>query len=470
MIEIPRALARRFLAVLRRSVMAGNQRGFWPVVLCRTDKAGIVLQARQGEVALRCRLEGSSPLEEEIAFRASLLSEIEGRDDSPVSLETVSPGKGRARWTDGDVPRVLDFDTVAPETLPALPPPPRQMRPLPPEFLNALAEATATAARESVRLALARIQLRGHAGEVVATDGRQLLIQGGFTFPWADDVLIPALPVFGHRALSVESPLALGRTRTDLVLRAGPWTLLLALDTAGRFPKADQVVPKPEAVTSRLRLDPEDATVLAAALPKLPGHDEQHAPVTLDLSQPPVVRARGQENGPVTEVVLTRSSSSGPPVRLCMARHHLRRALQLGFADIQIVSEDKPVCCCDSTRTYVWVPLDAKGVILPSAEALRIAGPEQSAQAESTAPERRTDPMPPIRANGDTPPDNGAAADQQAQPSIVEVISEAEALRDLLHNAFARTSRLLAALKHQRRQAKAVQQAMQSLRQLQLDR
>jgi hypothetical protein len=50
-----------------------------------------------------------------------------------------------------------------------------------------------------------------------------------------------------------------------------------------------------------------------------------------------------------------------------------------------------------------------------------------------------------------------------------DLVAEAERLRDHLHDALARLSRLLAALKLHRRQAKAVQQAMQSLKQLQLD-
>jgi hypothetical protein len=50
------------------------------------------------------------------------------------------------------------------------------------------------------------------------------------------------------------------------------------------------------------------------------------------------------------------------------------------------------------------------------------------------------------------------------------VIAQAEALRGLLHEALLRTARLLAALKHQRRRSQAVQQAMQSLKELQLDR
>jgi hypothetical protein len=53
---------------------------------------------------------------------------------------------------------------------------------------------------------------------------------------------------------------------------------------------------------------------------------------------------------------------------------------------------------------------------------------------------------------------------------LVDLIAEAEAIRDVLHQATGRTARLVAALKQQRRQSRAVEQAMQSLRQLQLGR
>jgi hypothetical protein len=45
-----------------------------------------------------------------------------------------------------------------------------------------------------------------------------------------------------------------------------------------------------------------------------------------------------------------------------------------------------------------------------------------------------------------------------------------EALRGLLHDALLRTARLLAALKHQHRRSQAFQQAVRSLKELQLDR
>ena len=56
-----------------------------------------------------------------------------------------------------------------------------------------------TAARESTRYGLSLVQLRGRAGEVVATDGRCLLVQGGFPLPWPEDVLVPRVAAFGMR-------------------------------------------------------------------------------------------------------------------------------------------------------------------------------------------------------------------------------------------------------------------------------
>jgi len=78
--------------------------------------------------------------------------------------------------------------------------------------------------------------------------------------------------------------------------------------------------------------------------------------------------------------------------------------------------------------------------------------------------------MPSPRATGGPSPTDGQPPDQPTRVGLSDVIAETEALRNLLHDAFARTSRLLGALKQHKRQAKAVQEAMQSLRALDLDR
>ncbi|MEJ7636826.1 MAG: hypothetical protein WKF75_02255 [Singulisphaera sp.] len=98
--------------------------------------------------------------------------------------------------------------------------------------------------------------LRGSTGELVATDGRQLLTRGGFPFPWADDVLVRRSPVFAARGLPRDRPVSAGRTPTHVVLKTGPWTLAFEAVTGARFPDVGRVIPDPRWASARLEIDP----------------------------------------------------------------------------------------------------------------------------------------------------------------------------------------------------------------------
>ena len=66
------------------------------------------------------------------------------------------------------------------------------------------------------------------------------------------------------------------------------------------------------------------------------------------------------------------------------------------------------------------------------------------------------------------PPRNGQHRNGSAEPGEpLDPISEAEELRVALQTALTRTSRLIAALKQQRRQSRVVETALASLRRLQ---
>jgi hypothetical protein len=69
-------------------------------------------------------------------------------------------------------------------------------------------------------------------------------------------------------------------------------------------------------------------------------------------------------------------------------------------------------------------------------------------------------------------PDNGrpSANTEPKRWGLADVIAQMDALRGLLHDALLGTARLLTALKHQQRRSQAVQQAMRTLKELQLDR
>jgi hypothetical protein len=144
--------------------------------------------------------------------------------------------------------------------------------------------------------------------------------------------------------------------------------------------------------------------------------------------------------------------------------------LQIGFLEIQVSSPDKPLLCRDEQRAFVWIPLDPKAAIPPTPDALRLESAPGETPPPPKPPERRNEIMPPAPTNGQRPDNGQPAPPPPEQLGLAEVIAETEALRALLHDAGIRTGRLLSALKHQRRQSRAVQQAMASLRQLQLDR
>jgi hypothetical protein len=468
-IEMPRDLARRFRAVLRGSLLAEGPRASWPLLVVRAGPEGLTLQARQADSALLYSQPGAAG-EGAIAFRSDLLAQVEGRRADPVVLEQVTFGKGRACWTDAGVSRTVEFETVTTDSVSAFPALPKQFTPMPAGLLTALAEAARTTPRDNSRYALTRIQIRGKAGQMAATDGKQLLVQSGFTFPWAEDVLVPRVPAVGSRELAGEETVQVGRTASHVAVRAGGWTFLLPIDASSRYPDVNQVIPRPGPQATYLRFHPEDASFLLDNLPRLPGRDDQYAPVTLDLDQPACVRARDDAGGRVTEVVLSRSSVTGPPVRLCINRCYLGRALKLGFVELVALSPDKPLVCRDPNRTYVFMPLSDQAALAPGKGMLHVASADSPTPTPATPPERRRDPMTPVPPNGQGHDSDRPRQSQPESPGIEEIITEAEAVRAQLQEASGRMARLLAALKHQRRQSRAVQAAMASLRQLQLGR
>jgi hypothetical protein len=294
----------------------------------------------------------------------------------------------------------------------------------------------------------------------VGTDGRQLLVQGGFSFPWDEDLLVPALPAFGCRELPRDEPVSLGRKGDHVTLEVGPWLLLLEAGPAKGYPDVDRVIPPADAGCTRLLLGEADAEALTRELSTLPGRDEDHSPVTLALGPSAIVAARDGE-APVAEVRLGQSSVEGRPLRVVMDRRYLLRAVRLGFRELAVAEPDRPLVCREGKRVYVWVPLDPTTAVV-AGQPLRTEVVGNGQSKPERKPERRIDPM----------PSNGNPTDERPHPlscgdEPLDTLAEAEALRARLQEASACVGRLIAALKQQRRQHRAVQSAMASLRRLQ---
>jgi hypothetical protein len=466
LITLPRSIARQFRTVLRRSLIALGPRGPTPLVRLRSGPDGLILTSYHSECTLRYRLPGSYP-SDVLVFPLRHLVDFEAARGT-VELEGQTFGKGRARWTDGEVPCSSELETVVPESLPELPTEPEYFTEVGPEFLAALTEATLTAARDGARFSLSHILLRGCYGQVIATDGRQLLVQGGFAFPFSEDLLVPALPAFGCRELRSEEKVSIGHTDTHVALHIGPWTLFLATDTKARYPDTASVIPKADGKVSRLQLSEEDAGFLSRALLKLPGKEEDLAPVTLDLGEQVVVRARAEGSQESSELILARSHCLGPAVRVAVDRRYLVRLVRLGFREVQLNGPTRPLLCQDERRLYLFMPLDDKAALPPQENVFRIASDNLTTDPPTPKPqtERRITPVPrpDPPANGHSANGHPTTADPDRIPSLEELSRELDTLRASLAEIAGRLAYLASHLKRHGRRGKVIEAALLRLK------
>jgi hypothetical protein len=480
LIEITRSLVRTFRAVLKKIATVGGTREPPTLVVFRTDRTGLHVQARNTRIALEYCQPGTYSTDE-IAVPAEALAEFEARKDMPLRMEANLSGVV-ATWLEKAVPQIRQYAAVEADKMPQMPAFPTRMDRQPVELLGALRDASETAGTDVTRYAVNCLQLCGNTGRVVGTDGRQMLAQSGYTFAWDDAVLIPASPMFGCRELYGQEPIAIGRTDQCLTLTIGPWSLHLTIDKNGRFPNVDHVLGGSGDARTVLQFDSGDAEFLLGNLDSLPGAKDDCSPVTIEGNGRVIVRAQGTEQPTPTEVVLARSSAQGPSISFSSDRHYLAHALRLGFRRIGVMAAGQPVLCREDKRQFMWMILGKDGVLKASEKATRLCSTDATAAAapaspsghgtataatgksDTTASKRpRVKDKPPAHATA--PPT--AAANGSDRVGIAIVLAEAEAIKQLLHQAFSRTQQLVAGVKRYRRQAQAVHSALGSLRHLQ---
>jgi hypothetical protein len=476
MITLTRRQARCLRGVFRRSVLGLIQRGPAPLLLLRTDGGQLRAHYRHGALAIEHATACDSRSEGIVALPLDALAEIEGRDETSVVLEATAPERTAARWVDRGIPQAREFTAPALDTPGPLPALPTVWSDSSIGLLDALAEATASACDDSTRYALGCVFLKGSTGEVAATDGHQLLVQGGFDLPWSGNVMVRRAPVFARKALPRDQPLEVGKTASHVVLRIGPWTLFLEVQTEGRFPDVVRAIPAAGTSPTHLRLDSDDVRFLLPALDRLPGRDEDNAPATLDLNGSVAIRAQGEGQSQATELVLSRSRYEGLPVRLNMNREFLSRALRLGFTDIDIGAAESPLVCRDAFRTYAWQPMSSDSAIEPRDDVTRIESAlctisepvheHRPTKARSTLNEPRPSNGHATH-NGDSP-DHTSPAETPAPDGLAALIREAESLHEALADARTRTGRLVVALRRHRKRERLVTSTLATLRELKL--
>jgi hypothetical protein len=300
-------------------------------------------------------------------------------------------------------------------------------------------------------------------------------MQAGFTFPWTADVLMPRTKVFASSELPQDQPAGIAQSGDWVVVSAGVWTIYLRAGV-GSFPKLSKIVPDVSEAKARCQLSKDDIRFLAETLPQLPGNDAENCPVTIDVNGQITVRARADDQTKPTEVVLTNSQSTGKPIRINTNRMYLATSLRLGLSDLCVYGKDSALRCQGFERKYVWMPLDGDGAIKPTDNVVRIESPQGEVAAPITQPTNPKSETPvsdptsntTVKATTTTDtPKKRVSRRKASQQEIGALIDQAVQFRSALHALVQQSNGLVKALKEHKRQSKAIQSTLASLKQLQ---
>jgi hypothetical protein len=385
MIAVPRSTLLAFRAVVQRALPKGARE---PTVHLAAGKDGVWLRCVLPDLAIALHDPAPSPPGEAILSWEALMA-CEGRVSNVVKFQTLPDRQVEASWEQAGQPCQRRF-TAPPSPTAPFPTWPKQRRVNGPDLLPALWHAMETTSRVAAPQAMNHVQMRGNRGELVATDGQQLLLQRGFSFPWKDDVLVHRSPVFVAKELPANEPITVARMATHVLFGIGHWTIALRIVTEARFPLVDKVVAKTADSRTTWTIAEEEAEGLMRILPGLPMQNAEQAPVTVDFGQAVAIRAKDDADRACTEVPLPQSRCDGPLLRWAVNRRYLLRALQLGFRKIHVTSPGEPIRCQDERRVFVCVTLGENMVLQPQRRPVLVELTSVSSISPAVAQQRRS--------------------------------------------------------------------------------
>lgn len=475
MITITRLLAKQIRSVFRKALcLAGNNPRLRVELIAGPD--GLTIRCQSKGSAVEYHQLGELPAAH-VVIPFDLLREVEGAKPEPVTLAATTDGQVTRSWHEGEIPRT---STVAvPDPYPDEPPfpaAPDNWLENGSELRQALHAAMETADDTSTRYALSSIQLRGSVGSIMATDGRQALIQSGFLFPFDDNVLVPRTLVFGSKELPTDVAVLVGRTEKHVAIRIGAWTFFLVTNTEARFPDFESLVPQAVDAVATMALHDADRRWLARNIGSLPAGDDGIVPITIELNGSVAIRSRRGDTQP-TELILVNSRREGQEIALATDRRFLARALELGFARLHIFGQNKPVLCQDDRRTLYWAVLDPGGVVPATDNVTRVASPVagqvRRADAFTNSDRVRRRPRSPrvssarSRPQLEKPVSQSRSQREATDPTSSTPLEQAHQLRSALREMLDTMSTLIRSLRDQRKQDRLVRSTLASFRRLQ---
>jgi hypothetical protein len=321
----------------------------------------LTASSRDSQIQLKitCRPEWCN-LREPVTLAPEVLDHICQGEGNVTFSEVASTEYGSrysVSWQHGVVRRIVDLDHTSP---PPLVEHDCERVQVGDNLLEALQQTVQVTDDSSVRYALYCVQLDGRDGTVSATDGQQLLRFTGFDFPWDNEaILIRKNKLFAVSDFVKQKKASVGISGDHLLLDAGPWTLMLPIQRECRFPDLNRVIPEIAEATNRIDLNADDRRVLENCIGQLPGSDDAHQPVLVDLNgHVAFVGYSNDGSQPAATLKLDRSTHIGPDRQFHASRANLQRSAKLGATSFMVFPPGKPILARSDKMQFVWMPLE----------------------------------------------------------------------------------------------------------------
>jgi DNA polymerase III sliding clamp (beta) subunit (PCNA family) len=458
MIVISRAMARQFRTVAKKCKRRALESDSDLVI--KQGKGKLTFTTKYSEAAIQVEFTALSDNEAELVMPMNVLDRILQLKTDHIELHCPKNMKGQARWVESGIPCSFSVLFQAPNEQHSPLERPTETTPVPARFLKGLNECGRSAAKQDSRFALTRIQVRGKQGQIIGTDSYTGLFCHGFALPFAEDILLPAIPVFGMSDLQSQE-VTVGKTARHFVVSAGPWTIWLSIITEGKYPDLNSLIPRQSETLAKI--DAQDASALLNVLEHLPGMNEDDRPVTLDFDERIKVRACDSESGETKEIILAQSPVEGPPVCVAVNRDHLARALTLGCHSLRgPASPDKPLISDGEGMTFIASTLKPELIVPPSNEATATS---KVPVPQSTLPQRRTE----MRQTDQNGRNSNGRTESPPTVDTADPLIIVEELRSALADATTKANKLATILKSGRKEKKVLANVFAGLKQLNLN-
>jgi len=302
-----------------------------------------------GKTAIACRL----PFQ--------LIEEIGARKSGGTVVFCVEGDQAQVRWQEAVESPPYTRTVAMPKirSLPVMPKPSKWVR-HPSELLfDALADALLCVSRNNVNVSLKWICFRGTS--ILASDGKQALIQEGFLRLFAKDKLCLPSKIFMSKEMrSFDSSVKVGATADYMCFEIGPVRFCLRSGKA-TYPDFERFRVNVTGWT-HLCITKADAKFLAEYLRVLPGKGTEDDPVSFELSPGRIPAIRGYDvcntKTSAVELRLVNSAFEGRyPIQVTVRRGHIETALALGIHQFRFDIADPSFVVGLTTRRYVFAPL-----------------------------------------------------------------------------------------------------------------